>query len=409
MPKASYGKTATIVLLTALLCLTACGGSDDSSAPPPSAGNGGTGGGGTGNAGAGSDTGLCSSTDGDINYQALMQENCARLSDFRLFSDPADPGSKPNGRGEPYMLASELFTDYAIKRRVLFLPEGKHMSLNGNQFEFPIGTVLVKSFYLPADSAQTDPLSAKLIETRLLIHRESGWTALPYVWGEGASGAVEAKLTETGTDIPHSLNRGAEALSFNYHVPSRAECKLCHQELQNNLAVIKPIGPKPLLLNRDINIIGSDEAVNQLGYFKDKGLITGSVELNALPRTYAITDEASDLTARAKGYLDVNCAHCHKATGFASVSGLRLGFEVDHQSVQYGICKQPPGWDGGERGLSYDIVPGNGDHSILVYRQTLSAPKDRMPPLGRNLVHQEAVEQISHWIDLMSPALGNCQ
>ncbi len=404
--------SSIIMLLTALLTLGGCGGGEDSPAAPPAGTNGGSGGGGSGNGstgGSGSDAGLCAATEGEINYQALMQENCAKLSDYRLFADPANPGAQPNGRGEPYMLASELFTDYAIKRRFLFLPPGTQMSLVDGQLEFPVGTVLVKSFYLPADTEQQDPLNARLIETRLLIQRESGWTALPYVWRDNGSGALEAVLFEAGTDVTHSLNRGAETLSFSYHVPSRAECKICHQDLQNELAVIKPIGPKPLLLNRDINRSGSAETINQLLYFKDKGLITGNVELSALPRTFSITNEAADLTARAKGYLDVNCAHCHKASGFASVSGLRLGFEVDHESVQYGICKQPPGWDGGERGLSYDIVPGNGDHSIVVYRQTLSAPKDRMPPLGRNLVHQEAVAQISRWIDLMSPALGNCQ
>jgi len=116
----------------------------------------------------------------------------------------------------------------------------------------------------------------------------------------------------------------------------------------------------------------------------------------------------TDLTARAKGYLDVNCAHCHSAKGFASISGLRLGFYIDHTSYQYGICKQPPGWDGGAKGLDYDIVPGNAEHSILLYRQTLSEPKDRMPPIGRNLEHQEGVELIRQWIDSLAPSLGNC-
>ena len=116
-----------------------------------------------------------------------------------------------------------------------------------------------------------------------------------------------------------------------------------------------------------------------------------------------------DLTARAKGYIDINCAHCHNPQGFASISGLRLGFDVDHTTFEYGICKQPPGWDGGPNGLAYDIVPGNGERSIIHERQILSSAKDRMPPIGREVVHQEGVALIKQWIDSLPPSLGNCQ
>ena len=143
-------------------------------------------------------------------------------------------------------------------------------------------------------------------------------------------------------------------------------------------------------------------------YFLADGKIQ-EVRHKALLPTYDIFDDSAPLTARAKGYLDVNCAHCHNPQGFASISGLRLGFYVDHTRFEYGICKQPPGWDGGERGLSYDIIPGDGDHSILVYRQELNNAKDRMPPIGRSIAHSDAVALIEKWIDQMEPALGNCQ
>lgn len=378
--------------LLLLVALSACGGEGESAAhtaPPPIAVTPPA-------------TSVCDNNNGSINHEALMSTNCARLSDYRLFSDSRNPTLAPHAPGVAYQLASELFTDYAIKRRFIFLPENKPMVLQEDALSLPVGTVLVKSFLLPSDTSDTNVSAARLIETRLLIHRESGWTALPYLWN-----GDEAYLAETGADVSHSMNSTNDTLNFTYHVPSRAECKICHQSAQNGLTTIAPIGPKPLLLNKAISV--NDESINQLTWFASQGLLTGLGEIDSLPQTFAIGDEQQNLTARVKGYLDVNCAHCHKADGFASVSGLRLGFETDHHSYQYGICKQPPGWDGGERGLSYDIVPGNGDHSILVYRQTLSAAKDRMPPLGRALVHSEAVTQISHWIDLMAPSVGNCQ
>ena len=50
-------------------------------------------------------------------------------------------------------------------------------------YEFPIGAVLIKNFYYYKD-ARSPELGKQLIETRLLINRESGWDALTYVWDE---------------------------------------------------------------------------------------------------------------------------------------------------------------------------------------------------------------------------------
>jgi len=161
------------------------------------------------------------------------------------------------------------------------------------------------------------------------------------------------------------------------------------------------------LLNHDIDFNGT--TVNQLQMWQNQSRLTGLPQLDEIAHAPPLSDTDESLTQRVKGYIDINCAHCHRAEGFASISGLRLGFHIDHTSYQYGICKQPPGWDGGPKGLSYDIVPGDGEHSILLYRQELNSAKDRMPPIGRSLVHTEAIELIKQWIDSLSPTIGNCQ
>lgn len=383
-----------IVLLTTLL--TACGGSDSQSSdsgqtPPPTTPTNPT-----------PPASLCVNTSGQVNWQALMAEDCPQLSQYGLFVDPANPTSQPQTPGFSYQLATQLFSNYANKYRFIYLPAGTSMQFQAQEtFEFPIGAVLVKTFALPQDTAITGPTNETLIETRLLIKRAQGWTTLVYQWQQN-----EAKLITAGATVPYSLINQGQSLHFDYSIPSRAECKICHQTNQDDTSQIIPIGLKAHLLNRQINHQG--QTVNQLSLWAEQGKLSQLPDVNLVAKTYAIDNSQADLTARAKGYLDVNCAHCHSAKGFASLSGLRLGFYIDHTSYQYGICKQPPGWDGGPNGLDYDIVPGNAEHSILLYRQTLSEPKDRMPPIGRNLEHQEGVELIRQWIDSLAPSLGTC-
>ena len=68
-------------------------------------------------------------------------------------------------------------------------------------------------------------------------------------------------------------------------------------------------------------------------------------------------------------------------------------------------CKAPVATGRGSGGLQYDIVPGQPDASILVYRMISTEPEIRMPELGRNLVHDEGVALIREWITAMA---GGC-
>ena len=116
-------------------------------------------------------------------------------------------------------------------------------------------------------------------------------------------------------------------------------------------------------------------------------------------------DTAIALESRAKAYLDINCAHCHNPTGFASNSALFLEFwrKVD---TAYGICKTPVAAGSGSGGLNHDIVPGDADSSILAYRMDSNEPDVRMPEIGRTMVHDEGVELVREWISSLS---GSCQ
>jgi hypothetical protein len=69
------------------------------------------------------------------------------------------------------------------------------------------------------------------------------------------------------------------------------------------------------------------------------------------------------------------------------------------------MCKAPVATGRGSGGLTYDIVPGQPDASILVYRINSTEPEIRMPELGRNLIHAEGLALIREWIAAMP---GDC-
>ena len=167
--------------------------------------------------------------------------------------------------------------------------------------------------------------------------------------------------------------------------------------------MLEMIGPKARFLNTDNEYDG--QTVNQLTYMKEQGVLVGLPDdLDTIDTVPVWTDTAASLEDRAKGYLDINCAHCHRPAGFASNSALFLDYwrEVDET---YGVCKTPVAAGAGSGGLQYGIVPGNAAESIFDYRMDSNEPDVRMPEIGRTLIHSEGVALVREWINSLS---GGC-
>jgi parallel beta-helix repeat protein len=349
------------------------------------------------------DLALCESRAraGAVNREAFGSD-CARLSAFALFRDRKNPLKDPNGGGIPYGLNTTLFTDYAEKSRFVFLPPGTPARYAGEGLlDFPVGTVIAKTFWYYRDKKAD---SKDVVETRLLIRRRSGWAALPYLWNKDKT---EAELVVGGAtaEIPYSwIDKPAAngRPEFTYHVPNANKCQGCH----NSEQAIIPIGPKARNLNGDFAY--PDGVRNQLLEWKKRGLLAGlpASGVDGLARLARWDDPATgDLSHRARAYLDVNCAHCHNPKGNAGMSGLFLEAERDLADSHAGVCKPPVAAGTAAAKLRFDIVPGSGDASILVHRLESDLPAVKMAPLGRSLVHQEAVELIRAWIQGLA---GDC-
>src|SRR6185503_11056004 len=136
---------------------------------------------------------------------------------------------------------------------------------------------------------------------------------------------------------------------------------------------------------------------NQLAHWTRLGLLTGAPAPDVAPRSARWDDPAEPLEARARAYLDANCAHCHNAKGSASNSGLVLTLE-ETRPTALGIGKGPVAAGRGSGGFDVGIKPGDPDASILVFRMASTEPGLMMPELSRSLTHDEGLALIRAWI-----------
>lgn len=324
-----------------------------------------------------------------VNEAAILAETPPKLlSEYRLFTNGA--AQTPNDRVIPYDLNTPLFTDYAVKFRFVYMPKGAPAAYDEKSaFDFPVGTVLVKTFAYPADM-RAPGKNIRILETRLLIRKASGWMALPYVWDARAR---EAVLKKAGARIQVEwIHTDGTPRQTRYTVPNVNQCKGCHATGK----ALTPIGPKARNLNKDFAYPWGSE--NQLTQWSVLGYLSGAPPPLFVQKVPRWDDpDSGPLQARARAYLDVNCAHCHGAQGAADSSGLYLDY-WENIPIRYGVYKRPVAAGRGSGGHSFDIAPGKPDESILIARMVSTDPGIMMPELGRSLVHEEAVALLRAWI-----------
>lgn len=285
----------------------------------------------------------------------------------------------------PYDVNAKLYTDGAVKRRYLALPNGTTIDRSGNcgalseaeclsvgQWEFPIGTVLMKYFHF----------EGRYVETRFLVrHDDGGWGAYTYLWNDAQNDAV--------------LIDGSQTYG-SWTAPSRTQCLECH-----TVNAGSTLGPMTAQLNGPL-AYPSGTTANQLDTLNHIGLFTqplsgrGSDEA-AMP---AIGDTSASNEARSRAYLHSNCSHCHRPGSAMDSIDLRYSTPL----AAMGICNVVP-TDGALAADVRILLPGDASRSLISMRQHETNPTatpSPMPPLGRSMVDSEALTVIDAWIDAMS-------
>ncbi|MCI0750825.1 MAG: hypothetical protein L0Y35_03225, partial [Flammeovirgaceae bacterium] len=307
-----------------------------------------------------------------------------KLSDYGFFHIPLK-NLEPVEGVVHYSINAQLFSDYALKKRFVKIPQGAKAIFNHTEvFEFPVGSVLIKNFYYPADFNKPEE-TVRILETRLLIRELNGWIALPYVWNNKQT---DAFLNVAGESIDVSWKHtDGQIKNISYSVPNVNQCKGCHLKGDQ----ITPIG----LSARQLNKNEADE--NQLVNWHQASLIDQLPDLNSIAALTNYDNKNESTEKRARAWLEINCAHCHRPDGPAKTSGLHLNASVTN-AYELGIGKAPVAAGKGSGGRLFSIVPGKPDESILQFRIESTHPGIMMPEMGRKLVHQEGVDLVRQWI-----------
>jgi hypothetical protein len=278
-----------------------------------------------------------------------------------------------------------LWTDGATKRRWISLPPGT--AIDGSDpdaWVFPVGTRLWKEF----------SFAGQRIETRYLERLADGeWLYAAYEW---SADGHEARLA------PERGKRNAYALGENrsHTIPGVVDCQVCHEGGRSQVLGFSAL---QLSSDRDPGALHAELQPDQgvdLRYLIDNGLLVGLPEhLQTTPPKIV----ARSATERAAlGYLHGNCGHCHNGQGPLQNIGLYLRQMSGPSTagaitttVEHPVKKLAPGQP---TDTALRIEPGQPDRSGLAQRMASRYPAMQMPPLGTELVDEEAVSLLHRWI-----------
>lgn len=306
-----------------------------------------------------------------------------KLSDYNFFIGEMK-NQAPSKKVLAYEPASTLFTDYALKKRFVWMPDGTISTYesDGEILNLPVGAALIKTFYY--DNVQPSG-ETRIIETRIMIRKSSGWIFAEYVWN---SQQTEAYLDMNGSYTNISWDQNGTPKSTNYRIPSATECLVCHK--LNNQPI--PIGIKPQNLN--FKLAGEDK--KQLQKWISYGYLENNIPGNIVS-TVDYHDASKSIDLRLRSYLDINCAHCHQENRHCDYRPIRLAFSETSDPVNIGLCVAPD--EVINPTLINIITPANKNKSVMHYRLMSTDENVRMPLLGRTIVHEEGVQLLEEWIN----------
>jgi uncharacterized repeat protein (TIGR03806 family) len=286
----------------------------------------------------------------------------------------------------PYDVRSPLWSDGAGKRRFLMVPDAATIGFRASgAWDMPIGTILVKEFTY--ETERGNPASERALETRFLVRRASGWRGFSYRWNDAQT---EAYLLDNGTTDTFPVTDPETGATEHTHVfPSRSDCLRCHTNAAGGT-----LGLQTQQLNRPFDYGGAVD--NQLRALEHAGFFGSCLPDRpaALPVLADPADPTASVDARARSWLQANCAHCHLPGGPAPTT-MDLRAEVPFAAMN--VCDAPPQL--GDLGIAGARIvrPGHPEDSVLWLRAAMRG-SDQMPPLGTLIPDPLGDHALSAWI-----------
>ncbi|AWM36506.1 Soluble aldose sugar dehydrogenase YliI precursor [Gemmata obscuriglobus] len=344
-----------------------------------------------------------------------------RLSETGVFADVKK--LEPAEGVIPFYVNGRQWQDGATADYLLALPGLSTVSffekprpLPGQVFwhnfamRFPKDAVLVKTLTL--DVLGEKNLVETRAETQLLHFDGEDWRGYTYAWRDDqsdadlvpAEGGEKVFTVATGgkTEKGAWAAVGKREQMWTFH--SRAQCLSCHNAWSEySLAFnIRQLNRAPLF--------GGEKATNQLVHLTTEGYahrigdnehVLPPFSAASVKKEPALVPLQADgtLDAKARSYLHVNCAHCHRFGG----GGGQVVLELDAAKPlrETGIFDVRPRQ--GDFGLpdARIVAPGDPYRSVLFYRMAKFG-RGRMPHLGSEFPHAHALDLVGKWIASLS-------
>ncbi len=312
--------------------------------------------------------------------ETLSADLPARLSETGLYA--AGSGGMSVGV-LAYAPQYPLWSDGAGKRRWIRLPPGTAIdATDPDAWSFPVGTRLWKEFGY-----------GRPVETRMIERAADGsWRYATYLWNVDGSDAVLAPEKGAVVDV-------AEAPGGRYVLPSRNDCRACHEG-----AAVPVLGFSALQLSPDRDPLAPHAEPLAPRMVDLETLAAGGLLENlpdALHRSPPRVRAGEPHARAALGYLHANCGHCHNDAG--ALDGLQMvlaqrtapGSDSVAATLDSLLGRssrfRPNGADSAQR------IAADGHH-MLTMRMRTANPFARMPPLGVQTVDETGVALVERWI-----------
>ncbi|MFK8114240.1 MAG: carbohydrate-binding family 9-like protein, partial [Rubripirellula sp.] len=311
-----------------------------------------------------------------------------KLSQTGVFSDVLK--QEPSPGVVEYQISAPHWADGTQSRQWIAVPESQQLGLykkddykiasNPGRFRFPEHTVLAKTVsYL---TVAGDSQSERRIETQLLHRYLDDWRAYNYIWNDDQTEAVlqddvgiDRKLLIKDPTEPGGLR------SQTWRHSARSECLLCHAW---GVGAVHAFWPEQLNIQ-----VGQG---NQLERFAGLGLFSERIPAKSPPPSPH--DTTQSLEDRARAYLSLNCATCHRKLGGGTAN---FNFDLTKTFQENNYIDQPPAQ--GSFGLANArvVAPGDPLRSVLIYRM-LKSGRGHMPQFGCNVTDIRGIRVMHDWI-----------
>jgi mono/diheme cytochrome c family protein len=284
----------------------------------------------------------------------------------------------------PYGVNAAFWSDGAGKVRYMAVPTNgppytatEVVTFNPtNEWVFPAGTVFVKNFDLVINKQTGE---RRRLETRILVRNANGYVyGRSYRWRANNSDA-DVVTSAQNEDISVVQENGT-TVTQRWLYPSPSQCTQCHTTNSGGV-----LGANTRQLNGEFTYSSTGATANQLETLSTIGLFDQTLtakQIAQFKRLVPLNDTSASLEDRVRSFLDSNCSSCHRGPGQGP--GPLYDGRYDTPVLQQDL---------------FDAAILRGDQGNSLIRQRLMSTTSPMPPVGRNVVYQEAVNVLEQWIN----------